>query len=79
MKVTKHAEKRMSERLGNIIGDPELQARIAFKKGYTLPKNLKEIYIKSIQNRPSIYKIWRNCVFVYNEKGNVLITVIKYV
>ena len=78
MKVTKHAEKRMKERVDNIIVNPETQAIIAFKKGYTLPKNLKEIYIKSIQNRPSIYKIWRNCVFVYNKKGNVLITVIKY-
>ena len=78
MKVTKHAEKRMKQRLNNIIGDPELQARIAFKKGDTLPQNLKEIYISSIQNRPSIYKIWKDCIFVYNKKGNVLITVIKY-
>ncbi len=77
MKVTKHARKRMQERVKSVVDKPELQAKIAYEQGVDLPRSLKQIYIKSIQDRPSIYRIWRDCVFVYNKYGNVLITVIK--
>lgn len=78
MIATKHAVFRMKRRTQyKDCVDYDNIARMAFRSGEQIPNELVQIYLSRSCDRDGIFKLWKDMIWVFNNEGTRLITVMN--